>query len=223
MDMKSATRRRWVLAAALALALMQGVPAGRAAALPPTSANTASDQAPSPTKAPVPPIADPKPSAARPLPPGFWLRVTYLPDGFIESKSAQGTAFSLGINASTSREVPGFFRVWMRAISGGKPEFIIAIAEHAGQLDSAIQPAARRNILSDLQMRPGTSISVSSSQGWDIRWTERGVDVRFIVHAPTVAPDNIKRLIAVAECTSRFDCAASRTSAPIGSRWATAA
>ncbi len=191
MDMKSATRRRWVLAAALALALMQGVPAGRAAALPPTSANTASDQAPSPTKAPVPPIADPKPSAARPLPPGFWLRVTYLPDGFIESKSAQGTAFSLGVNASTTREVAGFFRVWMRAISGGVPEFIIAIAEPAGR-----NPGAPRAGRVNLHMRPGTRVSVSSGQEWDIRWTERGIDVRFIVHAPTVASDNIKLLIA---------------------------
>ena len=140
-------------------------------------------------------IAAGKESVAPPLPTSFRLRVTYLPDGFIEVKDAQGVAYSFGVNASTSREFPGFFRVWMRTISGGRPEFIIAIAERAGQSVGTSNPA-RKNTRVDLQMRPGARVSVSPGQEWDIRWTERGVGIRFIVHAPTVASDNIKRLIA---------------------------
>ncbi len=198
MNMKSATHGCLVIA--VFFALVQGVAPGGAVALPPTSANT-SGQARSSPPAPVPPATGVKPPVARPLPLGFRLRATYLPDGFIESKNAQGTAFSLGANASTSREAPGFFRVWMRAMAGGKPEFIIAIAESAGQLDRAINPAPLPTARVDLEMRPGTRVYVSSSQGWDIRWTEHGVDVRFIVHAPTVSSGHIKRLIAGVQLT----------------------
>ena len=72
----------------------------------------------------------------------------------------------------------------------------MVIAESTGRSDNAIRPSGLRNAHADSQMRPGEQVFVTSNQGWDVRWTERGVDVRVIVQAPSVTPKNIKSFVA---------------------------
>lgn len=70
---------------------------------------------------------DIKPPVPRPLPPDFRFSAVGLPDGFIEAKSVQPTSFSFGPNAPTTREAPGFFRLWTRPVNATKFDLIIAV------------------------------------------------------------------------------------------------
>ena len=130
------------------------------------------------------------------MPAGFRFRTTYLPRGFTESKNAQAVWFSFGANTPSAREEPGFFRVWTRSGSGERPEFILAIAETSERSDFSIRPGGRRDATVDLRMRKGIDVYVSTASGCDIRWSERGVDVKITVLAPTVTPEEVKLLVA---------------------------
>lgn len=130
------------------------------------------------------------------MPAGFQFRATYLPLGFTESKNAQAVGFSFGANTPAAREGPGFFRVWTRNGSGQRPEFILAIAETSERNDISIRPKGRRDAKVDSRMRRGVDVFVSTAAGWDIRWSERGVDIKIIVQAPSITPDEVKLLVA---------------------------
>ena len=45
-------------------------------------------------------------------------------------------------------------------------------------------------------MRQGIDVFVSTTGGWDIRWSERGVDIKIIVQAPSITRDEVKLLVA---------------------------
>ena len=130
------------------------------------------------------------------MPAGFRFRATYLPRGFTESKTAQHVAFSFGTNTPSAYEGPGFFRVWTRNGSGQRPEFILVIADTSERKDITIRPKGRKDAKVDSRMRKGVDVFVSTAGGWDIRWSEHGVDIKLVVQAPSVTPDEVKLLVA---------------------------
>lgn len=200
MDLEPSLIRRLLLPLVGLVACVQSAQDVGASARTLNSAKAGSAQSSSSLPGPVLLSPDVSPPVARPLPAGFKFQATYLPDGFVESKNAKFTAFTFGTDATSVREAPALFRVWMRSGSG-RPEFIIVIAESTGRSDNAIRPSGLRNARADSQMRPGVQVFVTSNQGWDVRWTERGVDVRVIVQAPSVTPKNIKSFVAGVQLT----------------------
>ena len=155
---------------------------------------------PSTLPAPILPLPkDIKPPLPRPIPSGFRLSAVDLPDGFVEAKGVQATAFSFGPNANSSapREAPGFFRAWIRPVNPTKIDLIIAVAEMSNRSDPSMNPSSLRGARVETKMRPGAMVYVATPrQSWDVRWTERGVDVKLIIEAPTVSADQIQRLVA---------------------------
>ena len=180
-DLTRKTRRVMTV---LVVLLMQCMPGSVLAATPST------------LPAPFPPSPNGALPVPRPLPAGFRFTATFLPTGFIESKTALATAFTFGTNASAAHEAPGFFRVWTRPTSDHKLDFIIVIAERTGRGDPSITPTSRRDARSDERIRPGRTVYVSTSQGWDVRWTERKIDVKVLVQAPTISPLDVEKFIA---------------------------
>ena len=146
----------------------------------------------------LPSPSDIKPPVPRPLPSDFHFSAVGLPEGFIEVKNIQSTSFSFGPNAPATREAPGFSRVWTRPVNATKFDLIVAVVETSDRSNPAMNPSSLRGARVETQMRPGgVRVYVATPrQSWDVRWTERGLDVRLIVEAPTVTADDISRLVA---------------------------
>ncbi len=147
-----------------------------------------------PTSTLVLTAACPRPATS--LPASLALRVTYMPAGFAESNNAQGVDFSTGSNCTSSSWAPRLFRAWIRPTAAGRPEFIIAIVDPAGPIDASTSPSSLQGFRLDLTMTPRTKVYVSTSHGWDIRWTERNLNVQVVVQAPTVSSGSVRKLVA---------------------------